>query len=117
MAAANGYAKKLCTIAGKRMECITIHMGTKIMRAKPIDCIIDASAPPKGIVLGLQAMTIIGYNLLIDEVATSHHETQRLQVTRPLSNVEEEIPEEPFQEEEFVLALTEAEKREIENIG
>lgn len=121
MAIANGYAKKSRIVTmgqtEKRVEFITIHMGTKIMRLKPIDCVIDALAPPRGIIIGLQAMAILGYRLLIDEVPANHHESQRLPVARKQVHDPDNIPEEPFQEEEFVMAVTEAERKEIENLG
>lgn len=121
MAIANGYAKKsqMLTVgqSEKRVEFMTIHMGTKVMRLKPIDCVIDASAPPRGIIIGLQAMAILGYRLLIDEVPASHHEAQRLNIPRQQAQNPENIPEEPFQEEEFVMAITESERKEIENLG
>lgn len=89
------------------------------MILKPIDCVIDNLAPSKGIIIGLQTMTILGYRLFIDEVPANHHETQRFQIFRSdtMREDNDDVPEEPFEEEEFVMAITESERKEIENLG
>lgn len=117
LAISNDFAQKtkLVTFGGteKRVQYITIHMGTRITRLKPVDCVIDDKIPPRGIIIGLRALASIGYRLQVDGVLASHHESRRQVRPHQQASIPMEIPEEPFQEEAFIDALSEAEIKEI----
>lgn len=119
MAISKGYTKRSEIIRigqmERRVEMITIHMGTNVMRLKPIDCVIDSTTPLNGVVLGLQALSNLGYCLTVDAVTASHRVIKNV-IPKQQTKETEDYPEEPFIEELFIETLTEAEQREIENM-
>lgn len=85
-------------------------------RLRPVDCLIDPFGHPMSITLELQALSQIGYRMVIDQIPTSHHGFSRKNFFLQDTNAgPENIPEEPFAEEEFIAYITEAERREMES--
>lgn len=100
----------------KTIRILTIPMGARTGRTKPIECIIDKFAPPMGIILGLAGMKTLSYRIMVDRVVAEHHgpgasEAQQNQSARSqMQPINEES-----HEGDFIEALTEAELREIDN--
>lgn len=119
-AMANGYSIKEKTLilgnTRKMVKVVTIMLGTRMERLKPIECIVDNFTPTGGVVLGLCAMATLGYRLVVDQVPAIHHTVARKPITKcSMARAPATIPEEPFPEEEVIEALTDAERREIES--
>lgn len=124
IAVANGFVKKTKTFFNrsikKTVNVITMPIGTRVARMRPIECIVDPTTPPMGVVLALPAMKSLGYKIVVDRTVAEHHGSGESNEQRDLSRrtqeeIEEEATEEPFVKEEFIEAMTEAEMREIEN--
>lgn len=121
-AVANGFEKKekLLVLGDtqKRVQMVTILLGTRMARLQPVDCVIDPLMHPMSITLGLQALSQIGYRMVIDQVATEHHRGTSTNAARQENNMRpENIADERFAEEEVVAFLTDAERREMETWG
>lgn len=121
-AEANGFEKKERLLvlgdSQKRVQMVTILLGTRMAKLQPVDCVIDPLMHPMSITLGLQALSQIGYRMVIDQVPTEHHRGTTTNAARQEINVgPEDITEERFAEEEIVAFLTDAERREMETWG
>lgn len=121
MAVANGFAQrsKTFTYDGKsrRAGVINILCGARLNRLKSIECLIDSAVPPMGVIMGLQAMRVLNYSIVVDQEAATHHGATR--VTEEVVQQEAgtfETWNEPEIEEEIVIHLTGSELREIENL-
>lgn len=124
IAIANGFEKKTKTFFNrtvqKTVNVVTVPIGTRIARMRLIECVIDPTTPPMGVVLALPAMKSLGYKIVVDRTVAEHHgagesSEQHNQSRRSQEEVEGEAADEPFIMEDFIEAMTEAEMREIEN--
>lgn len=121
MAVANGFEIKEKTLVlgemRKKVKIVTILLGTRMANLRPIECLIDRSAPPSGVIIGLRALSILNAQVLVDQIPAVHHAvTRKTPSARQRIEVPAvEIPEEPFQEEDFVAAISAAERREMES--
>lgn len=125
MAITSGCYQRLKTFAfkdrAKTTNVLTIPMGTRMARLKAIECIVDKSVPPLGLILGLGAMKGLGYKIIVDRTIAEHHGQGASQAQQELSakTVEartESIQQIEFIEGDYIEAITEAEMREIENM-
>lgn len=78
--------------------------------------------PAMGINLGLAGLKTISYRITVDRVVAQHHGpgasiAQQLTSARSIEQPQERDPiqEEPFEEDDVIEALTEAEMREMAN--
>lgn len=104
----------------KSVKMLSIPMGVRTGRTKPIECIVDRFAPPMGIILGLAGMKTLSYRITIDRVVADHHGPGASidQQNRSLQSADSrrrQSEEDGFEEGDFIEALTEAELREIDN--
>lgn len=124
IAISNGCVQKTKTFynngAQKTVKVVTAPIGTRMPRMRFVECVIDPTAPPMGIMLGLPAMKALGYKIVVDRTVAEHHgagesQAQRDQSSRSQDQEEDDVPEEPFNKEDFIISISEAEMREIEN--
>lgn len=104
----------------KQIKILVIPMGVRPGRTKPIECIVDRFMPPMGIHLGLAALKAASYRITVDRVVAQHHGpgaslAQQNICARSVENPQEPIQEEAFNEGDFIVALTEAEMREMKS--
>lgn len=121
IAVTNGFEIKEKTVIlediRKKVTVITILLGTKMAQLRPVECIIDRRVSSGAIVLGLKALSTLNAQIFVDQIRAVYHTvaqrtpTVRQRIDVPAVN----LPEEPFQEDEFVAALTEAERKEMES--
>lgn len=122
-AIANGFPKKRKQVwfnnVKTTVQVITIMMGVRTGRMKPVDCVLDRTVPAMGAILGLRAMKALGYQITVDRIVAEHHGRGEsiAQQNRSQRSLEprEEVPEIPFVEEDYIEALNEAERKEIES--
>lgn len=120
IAVANGFVQrnKVFVYGGKskRVKVVNIPCGASLNRLKTIECVVDITVPPMGVILGLHALKILNYKLTIDQEPTSHHGSSREEVlnVHRLERQPEHL-EEPIIEEEVIMSLTNAELREMES--
>lgn len=119
-AVANGFEKKSkILILGpiqKRIETVTIPLGTRMTRLKSVECVIDPTASPLSVTLGLQALMSFGYRSFIDQVPTSNHRVKPIEIPIEAdAKTEKDIPVERFVEDDVLALLTAAERKEMES--
>lgn len=113
---------KVAEYNGRRrvVKVIVVPMGTRTGRIRPVECLIDAFTPPMGVILGLAGMKALGYRITVDRTVAEHHGPGESEAQQEVSAATVERAANPIIEEEcvaedFIMAMTEAEMREMEN--
>lgn len=88
----------------KNVRVINIPCGERMNRLKIIECIVDATVPATGIILGSKGLQTVGYKLTIGKTFTTHGESLNTKETELVVEFSK-----PIFEESIAISLTRAE--------